>query len=360
MTTSTTAREVTGLMQRYAKRFNAGAFAMPIASDYDKNPSLFRQYDDGRIITHTRHVSSASTRADWTGRKYVIPKGAIFAAHVARAADSLDREVPPELIADHDYLVTYVEDHKLTNALLRANRPVIARRVSAASELLTVWGPRGVHAHEELPWDVPTVKKVYTPPFDLRAVRSELEALEGWADDYPLYSDGSWDALSLRGFYPEDPTRGVKPAEMDRKWKAEHAHDLDRPCGWTVLGDQLPVLRELVESYGFPKLERVRLLRMRGTGTGALGRHTDILDRAGGTKDGQIVRFHLPLITDPAIKLYWWELDGTPCKQHLQTGSTYYLDARKPHAVTNPTTLDRIHLVIDAVCDEDTREQLAS
>jgi hypothetical protein len=192
---------------------------------------------------------------------------------------------------------------------------------------------------------------------------SEIQPLTGWDDDYPFYSDGSWSALSLRGFYRDDPTKGVKPSEMPKAWKAENPGDLALECGWTRLADSCPSIVSLIESVSWwGNLERVRLLRMEGRGGkgGALKRHTDITDRAAGTRDGQIARFHIALQTHPDIKMTAWTLDGTPTPIHLAPWDCWYLDQRKPHAVVNPTGVDRVHLVIDVKSDETVREQIAS
>lgn len=110
------------------------------------------------------------------------------------------------------------------------------------------------------------------------------------------------------------------------------------------------------------RTERVRLLRMSGRGGkgGQLLRHTDITDRAAGVADGQVARFHVPLITDPRIVMHTWDLDGTRTATHLSPWRAWYLDARKPHAVVNPTGVDRIHLVIDVIADAAVREVIAA
>jgi hypothetical protein len=192
-------------------------------------------------------------------------------------------------------------------------------------------------------------------------VLAEVAAVSQWHDDFPYYSDGSWSAVSLRGFRADDPTWGIKPSEMPKTWQDAHPGSLEYRCGWTVLAQRTPAIRELVESVHWWKgLERVRLLRMEGRGGkgGKLNRHTDITDRAAGTRDGQIVRFHIPLVTDPAIVMHAWDLTGHESATHLEPWKCYYLDARKPHAVTNPTGVDRVHLVVDVVADDSVRAHI--
>jgi hypothetical protein len=93
--------------------------------------------------------------------------------------------------------------------------------------------------------------------------------------------------------------------------------------------------------------------------TGKLLRHTDITDKASGIRDGQVARFHLPLVTGPRAVLHTWLLNGAQIDHHLSAGTWWYLDARKPHAVTQgEPDLERIHLVADVICDQSTRNYL--
>ena len=325
--------------------------------------TLFTDANTTAIVV--RHAQ-ASRRVDWTGRRYAIPPRVSIATNVGRADLSL---APPRWLVERpDYLVTYVEDAPLTAALRDAGRPIIATRISASAELIAVWGPEGHPAHVEAAVDVPTAEVVGprwfhgVPPSLRWAIGGELGDLGGWTDDYPYYSDGSWSALSLRGF-DRDPRWGVKPAEMPKRWQAEHPGALERTCTWTTLGDRTTALRAVVESLTWlGDLERVRLMRMAGRPDKptALARHSDITDRNAGTRPGQIARFHLPLVSDPAIKMTTWELDGRRRDQHLAPWNLYYLDQRKPHAVSNPTNAERIHLVIDAVVDANVRTVIES
>ena len=126
-----------------------------------------------------------------------------------------------------------------------------------------------------------------------------------------------------------------------------------------MLSRELPLLTRWVRSIdSWRDTERVRLLKMNAGS--ALGRHTDITDRFGGTRDGQITRFHIPLITDPAVVMHTWDFDGRRRTHHLAAGHCYYLDARKPHAVENNSDVNRVHLVVDVVTDATVRDQIAT
>lgn len=343
-------------MEQYAKQFNAGAFAMPTRKDIEANPEMIadRTAESGRIVIARSRIARKSKRIDFTGAGFTLPIGANVATHVARTPGAL-----VSFIA-YDYVFAYAEDIALSQHLHEEGREIVASRITAAAEIINCWGPQG-SGKQYAPWDRATVAdfgEVAMSPHQRTRLLAEMGTVTGWDDDFPYYSDGSWSAVCLKGFWPDEPGRGVKPSEMPKSWKAEHAADLARVATWTVLSERLPALTELVRSMSvFADTERVRLLRM--AAGGALGRHSDITDRFGGTRNGQIARFHIPLVTTPETKLITWDLDGSRTETHLAPWHCYYLDARKPHAVRNGPA-DRIHLVIDAVCDENLRSLIGA
>lgn len=343
-------------MQRYAKAYHGGAFAMPTAKDLAA--SGWREWGDGDdlAVAVDRTLTRPSRRRDWSGVDYELPAGTRLVTHIATTPGFW-----PDL-AEFDLVYAYRDDLGLSAALEAQGRVPWATAITAASEIVCAWGHGGGLDYE--PVDLLTVERLPQEIGEesVAEMLAEVAGLAGWDDDYPYYSDGSWSALSLRGFRPDDPTWGVKPSEMNRKWQIAHPDALGYECGWTVLSDLCPTIMWFLDCRAFAgKYERVRLLRMGGAGSlargkgGILRRHTDITDRASGTRDGQIVRFHIPLQTDPKATMTVWDLDGTSRTLHLPAGSCWYLDARKPHAVTNASDRDRIHLVADVICDADVR-----
>jgi hypothetical protein len=274
----------------------------------------------------------------------------------------------PDLRA-YGYVYAHPEDHELVAGLKAQGRTAIRVHVSAAAELRACYAPltaKGVlevaHAYADTDRATITQLLLQVPPEARQAMLSELASIDAWHDDYPYYSDGSWSAVSLRGFRPDDPTWGIKPSEMPRDWQAAHPEAAAYVCDWTTLAEQLPVITGWVRSVPWwARLERVRLLRMSGMDGkgGALARHTDIQDRNAGLRPGQVARFHVPLVTDPAIQLHAWDLTGQHLTRHLAAWGCYYLDARKPHAVTNPTGVDRVHLVVDVIAGGRVADQVA-
>lgn len=345
-------------MNTYARGYSAGAFATPTAAECAELIRTGYLLSGPGWIAAVKYLSRDSTRKDFTGRKYTLPAPSNIITHLAAEPDA----VLPDL-SMFSIVYAYREDPNVTVQLQAQGREVRAVRVSAASEIIAAWGRPGTGTvYPE--WDTATVRQVGLHVSDeLRArIRGEATRLQGWLDDFPFYSDGSWAALNLRGFKPSDPTWGIKPAEMSKSWWAEHPEAKELTvCDWTVLAEQCPATRALVESVSWwGGLERVRFLRMAGRGGkgGKLLRHTDVTDRAAGTSDGQITRFHIPIVTHQAITMTAWNLNGKGMATHLQEWGCYYLDARKPHAVTNPTGVDRIHLVVDVLADAHVRQHI--
>lgn len=347
-------------MNSYARGYAAGAFATPTAKEITELALTGSFLAGPGWMAATKYLTKPSKRKDFTGREYLLSPHSVIATHLAAEPGA----VLPDLSPLHT-IYAYGEDTNVSGQLRAQGREVRAVRVSAASEIINAWGLPGTGTTYPN-HDAATIRRV---PLDVspglrERIVGEATSLSGWLDDFPFYSDGSWSALNLRGFKPSDPSWGIKPAEMSKSWWAEHPEAKDLTvCDWTVLADRCPATRALVESVGWwGRLERVRFLRMAGRGGkgGKLSRHTDVTDRAAGTQDGQITRFHIPLISHPDITMTAWNLHGRHNAVHLPEWSMWYLDARKPHAVVNPTGTDRIHLVVDVVADARVRDQISA
>jgi hypothetical protein len=180
--------------------------------------------------------------------------------------------------------------------------------------------------------------------YDVELLLGDLAIPLPWANHYSYYNENdSWSALTLRGY--GDESYIIKPAEMTREWRRDHADDLYRQVHDTSLMRQMHGMRALCERLPAAK-QRVRLMRLLPRG-GELQRHTDLSDRECGTDDGQIMRLHFPIITNDRVRFTSWNLDGKAQNVHMDVGRGWYLDVRKPHQAVNGGTSDRVHLVID-------------
>lgn len=348
--------EAARFMGAYAKDYSAGAFATPTAKDIARMQEQGNWLEAPGFAAAVSVLSRDSKRKDFTGQEYTLPKGSRVITHLAAKGELPD-------LRGFDFIYAYVEDRNVHHELSAQGFLIRAVRVSAASELIACWTAIwGDYAYQ--PVDLATIVEIKPPEVHgPEAILDELKGINMWADDYPFYSDGSWDAVSLRGFNPGDPTWGVKPSEMGKSWWAEHpdAHQYNK-CDWTWLAQKCPATVNLVSDItrGWGELERVRLLRMQGRDGkgGKLLRHSDITDKAAGTRDGQIIRFHLPLVTFPEVTMTAWDIQGNKHEVHLPHWTLWYLDARKPHAVDNRSGKDRIHLVMDVQASEATRRAI--
>ena len=106
-------------------------------------------------------------------------------------------------------------------------------------------------------------------------------------------------------------------------------------------------LQEVLASFHCP-LEAVRLLKL--TAGSSIREHRDYKL---GYEDG-VLRFHIPVITSPDVAFF---LEGRQIV--MNPGECWYLNLNLPHHVDNHSTVDRIHLVIDAIVNDWVHDLLA-
>jgi len=196
----------------------------------------------------------------------------------------------------------------------------------------------------------PILKKLDLPRYqrnDLDEAVNYVESLNLSVVKTKYNKKGNWEAISLRG-YSNDPTNILKPGVLKTEEKTD-----------AVLQDTS--LRERPEMVSINEIlihipaefERVRIMRLRA-GT-KISKHTDKVDKTIGFDDGQIVRLHIPIKTDPKVIFSLYE--GNDKQDHfLEKGSYYYTDVTKPHEVHNTWDQDRLHLVVDCYSNQKLRE----
>jgi hypothetical protein len=159
------------------------------------------------------------------------------------------------------------------------------------------------------------------------------------------YSKGDdWTAISLRGYGP-DPLDILKPnvlkSGVNEQAKLQDT-SLINEMGFQVIND---VLAKIPSTF-----ERVRLMKIKANS--GIGKHSDKIDKDFGLEDGKIVRIHVPIRTNDQVEFYLWE-SREKLTNYLEVGHYYYVDVRAPHAVTNNSDVDRIHLVVDTYVNSD-------
>ena len=164
------------------------------------------------------------------------------------------------------------------------------------------------------------------------------------------YSKGDdWTAISLRGYGPT-PLDILKPNVLKSKVKTETVlqdTSLLEEDGFQVIND---ILAKIPSTF-----ERVRFMKIKANS--GIGKHSDRIDKDFGIEDGNIIRIHVPIRTNDQVEFYLWE-GKEKLVNYLEVGHYYYVDVRAPHAVTNNSDVDRIHLVIDVYVNEEIRKLL--
>jgi hypothetical protein len=159
------------------------------------------------------------------------------------------------------------------------------------------------------------------------------------------YNDGNWEAISLRG-YSTDPGHILKPGVL----KTEEADNTLQDTTLRAL-PEMAAINEILKQIP-AEFERVRIMRLKA-GT-KIEKHTDKVDKSIGFDDGQIVRIHVPIKTDPKVIFSLYE--GKDKKDFFfETGNYYYADVTKAHEVHNTWDQDRLHLVADCYSNETIR-----
>lgn len=168
--------------------------------------------------------------------------------------------------------------------------------------------------------------------FDSARLLTDLETLESgdWtahfvSDNY----DGDWAALPLRA-----PAGETHPILMISASMAD-GRFVDTPLLAAV-----PYFAELLGRFHCP-LGSVRLMRL---GPGSFIREHRDHDLA--AERGH-ARLHVPIRTSAGVD---FRLAGR--RVAMNPGETWYLRLTEPHSVRNDGTVDRVHLVIDAVVND--------
>jgi len=193
----------------------------------------------------------------------------------------------------------------------------------------------------------PVAKHLNIPKY-----QGDLSAVIEYIENIPLslvktkYNDGNWEAISLRG-YSTDPGHILKPGVL----KTEEADNTLQDTTLRSLSEMVAIneiLKQIPADF-----ERVRIMRLKA-GT-KIEKHTDKIDKSIGFDDGQIVRIHVPIKTNPKVIFSLYE--GKEKKDFFfETGNYYYADVTKAHEVHNTWDQDRLHLVADCYSNQTIRD----
>lgn len=302
-------------------------------------------------------AKAASEQHDYAQRAIPIGQGAVVVRSFAARAAEAGAKVLSALVARSEgravWLEIFEEDPAARAAAAAAGFSYVATKISAGSEIKGLYclgieppvPPLGAAERAALL----VLKPEFLSKPEAAAIRAEVAAYESaFAQHYSDYNKRkSWTAFALRG-YQDDPGFIIKPAEMSKSWKEEHPELMKAKPRWTSVADAFPATRKAIGRLGV-EFDRVRFMRLRAK-DGELSRHADITDRSAGVADGMLARLHVPISTSDAVTFYGWGDRGERLAYQFKERSLFYLDQRKPHAVTNTDpALDRVHLVMDCV-----------
>jgi len=371
-------REIAGIFKFDMKRHTHGAFGLPkeqAAADALESRSLVWTKDGGPDIVAVaiaKKLKRPSKHEDFCGRIATIRAGDLAVKAIAGEPRAMVK-ILNGLIERADPAAIWVEGHVeseiLCKLLAAEGFAKVITKISASSDIKGMWlklrrgGWEGRVPATELSSANEAGAIVIKPNFlkvkEQKAIIAEAEAAALWAQHYSGYNKGkTWTAFAIHGFDAADPSFIIKPAEMSKKWKAENAGKLQAECGATAIADKFPAALAAVQRIPGKK-ERIRFMRL-APKKGELTRHADITDPFVGTKDGQLCRIHIPLVSDPACQFHSWGLEGDERIIHFPERAICYLDTRKPHAVTNPAEIERIHLVVDTFSSQELRAMIGA
>lgn len=363
------------------KAHTYGAFGIPKerdiadarANDWVVWKSSGRKPIEGVAIAPV--LKSASTHTDFAGREIKLHAGDVFVKAIA--GDVFSKRNLLQWCVAHCgpnatvWVEGHVENAELVKVLELEKYALIMTKISASSDLKGLWvycnepgmrvavAPPALDPADEASLSI--VQHKFMSQTQKIAILQEIlrAGAAAWAQHYSGYNKGrSWTSFALQGYDPADPHFIIKPAEMSKDWKKENAARLAAPCVPTAAAKNFPTAMAIVDAIPGRK-QRVRLMRL-AAGGGELTRHSDITDREAGTKDGAIARLHIPIATDPRCLFRSWDLGGRERRVHIPERALAYLDTRKPHAVINPSDIERIHLVVDVYSSPELRAMIAA
>ncbi|MFZ6760817.1 aspartyl/asparaginyl beta-hydroxylase domain-containing protein [Undibacterium sp. Ji50W] len=161
--------------------------------------------------------------------------------------------------------------------------------------------------------------------FDLTRLRAELNQLQAsqWISHFNTNAyENNWLCLPLRAV----------DGRIDHIMPVNEGRFQD-----TALLLGCPYMREVIDVFQCEKTS-IRLMSLEAGGV--IKEHRD---DATSLEDG-ITRLHIPINTTPDVL---FRIDGE--EVHFSAGDTWYLNASCLHAVRNPGTQARVHLMLDCV-----------
>jgi len=161
----------------------------------------------------------------------------------------------------------------------------------------------------------------------------------------PYKNYNIWTALSLHGY-------GPNPSDIYKPGFVKSDINIGSKLEWTSLANEpvMSPIREIISRLPC-QFERIRFMKL--AAGKSLRKHNDNIDQDIESK--KIVRIHIPIRTNSEVvfTMYANDEDERGERLYLKAGRFYYLDVTKPHSVSNNSSEDRYHLVVDCYMNEE-------
>ena len=161
----------------------------------------------------------------------------------------------------------------------------------------------------------------------------------------PYKNNNIWTALSLHGY-------GPNPSDIYKPGFVKSDINIGSKLEWTSLANDpvMDSIREIISRLPC-QFERIRFMKL--AAGKSLRKHNDNIDPD--IENKKIVRIHIPIRTNNEVVFTMYENDEDENgeKLNLKTGHFYYLDVTKPHSVSNNSSIDRYHLIVDCYVNEE-------
>ncbi len=166
--------------------------------------------------------------------------------------------------------------------------------------------------------------------FDAGLMQQEADTLSSmqWLPHYQVkHYEGEWSAIPLRSIGGKADDIIISPADNPKY--------LD-----TIFLENCPYLKKVLQTFQCP-LQAVRLLKLNAGSSIKEHRDAELNFESGE------IRLHIPVITHPDVEFM---LDKE--RLNLQEGECWYMNFNLLHAINNKSSINRVHLVIDAVVND--------
>ena len=188
----------------------------------------------------------------------------------------------------------------------------------------------------------------------IEPIRDDLSNLASYLDSMnfqlltqiaPYKNNNIWTALSLHGY-------GPNPSDIYKPGFVKSDINIGSKLEWTSLANDpvMSPIREIISRLPC-QFERIRFMKL--AAGKSLRKHNDNIDQDIESK--KIVRIHIPIRTNSEVvfTMYANDEDERGERLNLKAGRFYYLDVTKPHSVSNNSSEDRYHLVVDCYMNEE-------